>query len=721
MEAYKNIYGVQKRPEQDVRSGLDIALGASNTAATGAQIGNKVMPGGVGAAVGGAAGLLFGLEQQRQGKIKEEIQKDSDVAYNKFADSLSGRVAQTQYMSPVQAKKGIKSNKYQIGEIEGDGSGDPNGLGEIHTDKNYNVKNIPNGGKSHEEGGVKVQMEEGDIVFPTQGNKQMYDKVMGLISRYKRGDSNAKNQLEKIRQSLPSDADSQKYNDGTKKVKPQELGDEFPSDFEDMTKRAMDELEMLKKYYEENPNDKPANFDQIYSEEKKRYDEKYGETSSFFEADLEDGDSSVKNEKMTPGNQMKMSTQNLMNKYDLDLDEEAIDSLNNESNNNTTLPENRIEEFIAENIDLKDEKALRDKAKEEGINPDELLDFLDTALDPRGIKPKVGEGSTGTRNWGDEDYRNIGPKAFKSYQSLFNDVETSPMERALEEEQEDEEDFDLSLDELDEDEIYYEDDDEEEEIPDAPFTDQFDEQGNPIEEEEEESNYSPSDYDYMKIEDRSSPLRYANVLNNLLVGSKPADRVTRRYYQPEELKYKDRSASDRRASTEKRNYQSSLMRGKGLSAGQQQSYSSQIGSRFLAENEAINEREARIADQIDQYNVQGRNQAKMQNIGLANQYDAFDDQADASKQAYTDAAMSETSDLAESKTRDAYKRDADRRAFFIQNKSIPLASTGNYVYKNGKWWEPTFTGGGKYTKKVNNSSTKQPKVNKFGIKQGQRQ
>ena len=632
MEAYKNIYGVQKRPEQEVRSGLDMAVGASSSAATGAKIGNQILPGGIGAGVGGAAGLLFGLEQQRQGRIKEEIQKESDVAHNKFVDSLGGRVAQQQYYAPVQARNGMRASKYAIGEIEGDGSGNQNGLGEIHTDKNYNIKNIPNGGKTHEEGGVKVEMSEGDIVFPTQGNKQMYDKVMGLISRYKRGDSNAKVQLEKIRQSLPSDNEAKEYQEGTKGV-----GEETVIRFiYDKEKNEYVETEVPKSVAESGREEEWYN-----TKDKSTFDQgevqqmEGGDDQPFsLEAEMEDSPTDYSPQK-PEGLYGKPSTEDLIRQYDLDLDDQ--------------IDRERIGQ----------EKTQEERLEELGFNPQ--------------TKTEV------------------------TLKSEMSDIKFLPPEKK--EEIDDEEDlfFDDEEDLLDEDD---------EEIIDT-------DQKNPFDDE---------DYDYTEIEERGSPLRYANVLQNLGVGARPASRVTRRYYQPEELKYQDRSAADRRASMEKRNYQGAMMRGKGLSAGQQQGYLGQIGSRFLAEQEAINEQEARRADAIDQYNVQGRNQAKMQNIGLANQYDMFDEQADAAKQAYTDTAMSEISDLAEAETREAYMRDADRRAFFIDKKSIPLTGTGQYFYKNGKWWEdPTFAGSTKYTKKVNKTSAKQPKVNKFSIKQGQRQ
>ena len=89
--------------------------------------------------------------------------------------------------------------------IEIEGKGTP----EIHTDKNFNIKNF--GSIPHSKGGNKVLAKDGDVVFPTQNNHSKFMKIVGLIAA---GDKKA---LEKERQKLPSDK-SEKYADGGKNV-----------------------------------------------------------------------------------------------------------------------------------------------------------------------------------------------------------------------------------------------------------------------------------------------------------------------------------------------------------------------------------------------------------------------------------------------------------------------------------------------------------------------
>ena len=120
------------------------------------------------------------------------------------------------------------NNKYETAEIEGDGSGSAiNGIGEIHVDKNYNIKNVANGGKRHEDGGFEIDnLEDTDIIFPTQNSKKEYDKVLNLINRYKlRRDPRAKKELDRMRDRLPSDEDYG-YDEGNAKQYPEGFYDD---------------------------------------------------------------------------------------------------------------------------------------------------------------------------------------------------------------------------------------------------------------------------------------------------------------------------------------------------------------------------------------------------------------------------------------------------------------------------------------------------------------
>ena len=98
-------------------------------------------------------------------------------------------------------KKYAKGGSTEEGVIEIEGK---NGTGEIHTDKNYNLKSI--GTNPHTNGGDKVEAKTGDVVFPTQGKPEKYKKMMNLINRYKSGSRSAYLILEKERSKLPSDS-----------------------------------------------------------------------------------------------------------------------------------------------------------------------------------------------------------------------------------------------------------------------------------------------------------------------------------------------------------------------------------------------------------------------------------------------------------------------------------------------------------------------------------
>ena len=67
------------------------------------------------------------------------------------------------------------------------------------------------------------------------------------------------------------------------------------------------------------------------------------------------------------------------------------------------------------------------------------------------------------------------------------------------------------------------------------------------------------------IEENENPLKYTNVLNNIIQGTKTPEKSTRRYYTPETLQSIDRSYAIRNAIIEERNAEKESLRGKGLS------------------------------------------------------------------------------------------------------------------------------------------------------------
>lgn len=147
----------------------------------------------IGGAVGGGVGLAKGI-------VAKDAAKKANtkaLAINSQSDR-NMRVGVDSKLQNYQFKEGTK-------EIEIEGKGTP----EIHTDKNYNIKNL--GSTPHTEGGDKVEATEGDIIFNTQNSKEDYQKVMKDISLYKmKGDKNALKRLEKRRNQMPSDSNPKK-------------------------------------------------------------------------------------------------------------------------------------------------------------------------------------------------------------------------------------------------------------------------------------------------------------------------------------------------------------------------------------------------------------------------------------------------------------------------------------------------------------------------------
>jgi hypothetical protein len=654
MRGKGNSFGIQKVKEQDVRSNLDIASSVGSSAATGAKIGKFAGP--YGAIIGAAAFGTKELMNQGELRNKEKRQNKLDKGQNKFVESLSGRDFQSQYYSPVQMKKGMKSKKmkgkYKIGEIEGDGSGSKNGIGEIHTDKNFNPKTIAQGGKTHNQGGVDVEMEKGDVVFNTQNNKKYFDKIKSLVNRVSlNNDKAAKKELEKIRQTLPSEED---YKNGKVMAEKGNKSIGSSRDYSFLTKvnqgkelMTSDNVEKIKEGFTNNKPLSKSEFTNLQAQGQLP-DLTYEGYQNQWIAD-EDGRDISDFDNLENSFESKVPTleKNGMGfKKFSELIEKPKDNikegnppLDNSGKSYDERRSNEIVDFITGNQDVKNPEELAERAKSLGIKENELLDTLDE------INKGIGEGpATGTRN-STLPYGNVGNKTYNAFK-LDSPQDEEPIENAIKPNNFVNRPIDI-------------DDPEDATEPEEDVT----------EEDVTEEDVTEED---------------------LASSNKEIDKVIRRFYSPEELNYKDLSYNDRRTSLENRNFRGNLLRGKGLSSGQQQGYMSQIGSSYKKEQEAINEREAQRYQAVEQFNTQGRNQAKLQNLGLANEYDTQDAQSEAVKKAYGDTAYKEMANLAESETRQEYMKDRDERAFEIQEASIPLYGTGDYDYKNGKWYKTVY-------------------------------
>ena len=191
------------------------------------------------------------------------------------------------------------------------------------------------------------------------------------------------------------------------------------------------------------------------------------------------------------------------------------------------------------------------------------------------------------------------------------------------------------------------------------------------------------------IEENENPLKYTNVLNNIIQGTKTPEKSTRRYYTPETLQSIDRSYAIRNAIIEDREAEKESLRGKGLSVGQQQSYMGQIGGRYLGKMEEVNEREAQRSDEMQKYNAANRMQAAQSNLGLALQYDTQDAQNRAMRQNYINAAAQETAQIGDISEQRDYMIQRDNKDYQMEKTRFKYLGTENMKPELGSDGKPT--------------------------------
>jgi hypothetical protein len=119
------------------------------------------------------------IEQPKPKGYKRVFKPSNQPGYKQFREY-------GKYEMEPQYSKGTK-----VIEIEGKETP------EIHTDKNFNVKNL--GTTPHSKGGDKVLAEGGDIVFPTQNSPKKYNEIMNAIMK------KDKYKLKKEQSKLPED------------------------------------------------------------------------------------------------------------------------------------------------------------------------------------------------------------------------------------------------------------------------------------------------------------------------------------------------------------------------------------------------------------------------------------------------------------------------------------------------------------------------------------
>ena len=180
----------------------------------------------------------------------------------------------------------------------------------------------------------------------------------------------------------------------------------------------------------------------------------------------------------------------------------------------------------------------------------------------------------------------------------------------------------------------------------------------------------------------------ANFMYNMKKGNEEIAGVNRRFCEPEEFQYKDRSERDRQANLENRNAQMGQMRGKGLSTGQLTGYGRAAGRDFLRNQSEINQNEARRADVIDQQNVQQRNRANQYNLQAADKYDTIERQQEAARDAFTGTGFSELAQMGDLARQESFMRERDKELGKRDKFAASISGTQDYGYNfdnKDKW------------------------------------
>jgi len=690
--AQGNVYGVQKLEETDVRSDLDMAMGATSAMAQGAQIGSQFGPWGT--AAGAVGGLALGVAGQKKGLRLEEERKVITDSQREFVDNLEGRDFRENTLVRAQARYGMnKKGRYdnvesaEVVEIEGDGSGSPNGIGEIHVDKNYNIKNIAKGSQRHEDGGHVVNnLEKDDIIFPTQNSEKEYNRIMGAIKKYKlNGDSRAKKYLDKKRDKLPTDEDygynsdtNKEYPDGFKggeadnpKAQLKQLMETSGINLSRRQLRRMTDTEAMDMVHSfaDDPTITAAN-PNIYrvpvsDENPAEAAADIGKNTQGQTGSVVTGSGSMQQKKDGAPDINQGSAWDVLFDRGKSWDEDTIKKYAEENNLKFTDVSKEAE---ARGIDIP-EGSLGKGDSDRSVNwgPKTAAFFSATETD---TTPKVQPQHP--------THQPIADKSAVTNTPQVRQYEASPSEVLSPEAQEQ---FDpLRNGTLGDDGSTVYDDSGNVKGYIDPETGEYTAGEREKEPTEAELRSAEAWEEIHNIDEHNNPLKYASVANKIAKGSEAIDPVERRFYTPDRYEYEDRSASDRRATTEQRNYATQQLRGKGLSVGQQQAYQNQIGSRYLNQMEGINEREAQRQDNVDAQNVALMNQAEMSNLQLANQYDTFDDQAEAARQRYMDEAMSDVSKFAQLDEQKRYMMDRDKKRNMMQMGTVGMVGTGDFGY-----------------------------------------
>jgi len=178
--------------------------------------------------------------------------------------------------------------------------------------------------------------------------------------------------------------------------------------------------------------------------------------------------------------------------------------------------------------------------------------------------------------------------------------------------------------------------------------------------------------------------KYASVANTLMQSSKDIEGVNRRNMKSKAQKYVRDTEKEERDILESRNAAASRMRGKAMSAGQANAYSSNLQRNADKAKEDVNARERAAQRAIEAQNINRENQDQATNLQLENQYDDIERRQRAGKDAYRDTGFKGISEHAMVNERQKYQESLDQKKMDREDEILEqgMLNSTNYIYNN---------------------------------------
>lgn len=594
-------------------SGANVA----NSAVQGASMGSAFGP--YGMAIGAVAGGTYGAIN----KQSEDMANYKALRINKLKKqnrSISGVDSTINQKSQVMRRGGKANTK--IIEIEGKRTP------EIHTDKNFNVKNL--GTIPHSKGGNKVEAEEGDIVFPTQNSLSKYKKIAKAIS------SGDKSTLEKERAKLPDDSSSknQNGNRGIKKAEPDYMMDEQAREVSGLPFLGIQPKKQAPKNYAGSsaignrfPNNRaiapyfpnPTNTSTpVKPKDTKRYtvdnygQKKYIDTPGKYPIRQR----STQATSRRPLPQAPNPFKGLLTPRAFTAEEQKQNKILADGN-----------KIAPSNNSLPVSKTLS-TTKFDAFNRKDAGTYAPLSTP----KTKINSSPVGKK--GKSISGNVTPIT-----STITPTKLSTFKNANIGDGSD--------------------------LREKPKTFQFTD--NSVTKSPSDVITKPDTKSKTNNSGMNNVMQLSGIANNIIQGTKKEKAISESYLDPEQLKYTDRSNSLRRQSNNLATVQSSNARNaSGGNIANLRSNQIAANTANLGRQDEINEREMNRADAIDIQNTSTRNQTRQYNLQRKDQYQSMRDGNAAAKQAYIDQAASDLGQLGMAKQEEAYMRSRDDKAYNAQ-------------------------------------------------------